>query len=73
LETVLKKGPQRTVFTQGIQIPPLLTITAEAGPGKSSSMLKHDTLEAPEIDTVTNGSFVMSYKTVREMETGGGV
>jgi hypothetical protein len=44
----------------GSHTPSPLTLTADAGAGKSSSMVKQETLDAPVMLTVTSGSFVKS-------------
>ena len=53
--TVLKKGPQRIAFKAGTQTPPLLILSADAGLGRVSSIVKQDTFDAPLTVTVTSG------------------
>jgi hypothetical protein len=44
----------------GSHTPSPLTLTATAGPGKSSSMQKHETFDAPVMASVTSGSLGIS-------------
>jgi hypothetical protein len=46
---------------EGSHTPSPLRLTADAGLGKSSSIVKHETFDAPETVTVTSGSFGISF------------